>query len=139
MENTMHNTKKLVLTAAAGAFMLGATSLASAQSSRDMFMNPPDTATTQDSRLVGPNSRSFSANARSDTRVGPYAYQHGPAWNHPGPLGLPFAAAGAALGTAGAIVGGTAGALTGQPYAYDPYYGHGHASYGYGPHGGYWR
>lgn len=125
----MHDvTKKRVLAAAAaGAMMLGATQLSSAESMRGTFRGKSELSAA--SKHV--------KHVRSHRYVTERAPVYGsPRWQNAGPLALPFAAvegagavAGAAIGTAGAIVGGTTAAVTGGPYAGYPF---GYAGYPYG-------
>jgi len=130
--------KKHVLIATAGALMLGT----SAVSATGIRPNDSSTATVTRHRTHHA-MRHYGVRARGVARADRYAPGYAA---YPGPLGLPFAAAqgavdlgtapvGAGLGAAGAVVGGTTSALTGNPYGYYGYYGYG--NYPYGSYGSY--
>jgi hypothetical protein len=135
-------TKKHVLAAAAaGALMVGATSLSAAPltSSGTALKSATSDGVTQ-VKYRKHQARHHAMRTRN--------WNGGQNWSQWGPLGLPFAAAegavglgaaavGAGLGTAGAIVGGTTAAVTGYPYSGYPY-GH-YGSYAYAPGGVYER
>ncbi|MFL4968796.1 MAG: hypothetical protein ACJ8EU_08730 [Xanthobacteraceae bacterium] len=128
-------TKKHVLaTVAAGALMLGATSLSAAPITSGASVKPAASDGVTQVKYKKHQARHHAMRARS--------WNGGGEWSQWGPLGLPFAAAegavglgtaavGAGLGTAGAIVGGTTAAVMGYPYSGYPYGAYG--SYGYAP------
>jgi len=102
--------------AAAGALMLGGTSLSHAQvGSKALGMEPADSSEVTQVRYRG---RARTMNRRWHSDGG---------WHSGGPglLGLPFAAAAGAGMAAGSIIGGTTGALFGGPYAAYGYNGYG--------------
>jgi hypothetical protein len=144
-------TKKHVLAGvAAGALMIGATSVSAAPMTSDAAGIRPASVT----HVKYKKHQARHHAMRHATRMhawngGPVeTWNNGPRWRQSrwsqlGPFGLPFAAAegavglgaaavGAGLGTAGAIVGGTTAAVTGYPYATGYPYG-AYGSYGYAP------
>jgi len=137
-------TKTHVLAAvAAGAVMVGATSLSAAPLAANgtaLRSAAPDGVT----QVKYKKHRARHHAMRTGNWNGAYAGNWNGArdWSRGGPFGLPFAAAegaaglgaaavGAGLGTAGAIVGGTTAAVTGYPYSGYPYGTYG--SYAYAP------
>lgn len=150
-------TKKHVFAAAAGALMLGTTALSAApmQSNGTLEQGASSGATKVHDRTHR-TMRHHASRSREGVRAADMNQAYQGQWDNRtyqgqwGPFGLPFAAAqgaaelgtaavGAGLGTAGAVVGGTVGALTGYPYGYGAYGSYGYvpgdsyASYGYAP------